>query len=101
MTMPLLVETPILAAQGASETAGSAVLGGVLTGVAPALLAPIPMGGEEVSMLLAQAIAANAAQFLAACGVGVAQREALAASSITSAAAHEITDATAAVQLLV
>jgi hypothetical protein len=101
MTLPLLVDTPILAAQGASETAGAATVGGVLVGGTPAMLAPVPMGGEEVSMLFAQAIAANAAQYLAASGVGVVQRTALAASSTTAAAAHELTDATAAVQLLV
>lgn len=96
-----MVETPILAAQGASEAAGAAAVGGVLAGATGAMVVPIPMGGEEVSLLFANAIAANAAQYLAASGVGVIQREMLAASSTTAAAAHEITDATAAVQLLV
>ncbi|KWX20526.1 hypothetical protein AFM11_30275 [Mycolicibacterium wolinskyi] len=94
-----LVDTPILAAQGATEAVGAAVTGAAVTGAAPAMLAPIPMGGEEVSLLFAQALAAHAAQFEAATGIGVMQRAMFAASSTTAAVAHAVTDATAAAQL--
>ena len=95
----MFVDTPLVAAQGATEAAGAAATSGVLTGAAPAIIMPIPMGGEEVSMLFAQAIAAHSAEYLAATGVGVSQRAMFAASAGTSAAAYEVTDLTAAAQL--
>ena len=95
----LFVDTPLVAAQGATEAAGAAATGGMIAGAAPAMVVPIPMGGEEVSMLFAQAIAAHSAEYLAATGVGVTQRELFAASAGTSAAAYEVTDLTAAAQL--
>lgn len=84
----LLVDTAVVAAQGAGEAAGAAVTAATLAGVTPALATPLPMGGEEVSFMLAQAAAAHAAQFLAATGVGVAQRELFAATAATSAAGY-------------
>jgi hypothetical protein len=86
----VLIETPLLAAQGVAESAGAASTGGVLSGAAPEMLAVMPMGGEEVSMMLAQAIAAHNAQFLAATGVGVAQRAAFAGTVASSAAAYTV-----------
>ncbi|MDO3240967.1 PE domain-containing protein [Mycobacteroides abscessus subsp. abscessus] len=94
-----LVDAPMLAAQGATEAVGAATTGAVVTGAAPAMLVPIPMGGEEVSLLFAQAIAAHAAQFDAAAGVGVMQRAMFAASSTAASVAHVATDVTAAAQL--
>jgi PE family protein len=95
----LFVDTPLVAAQGATEAAGAATTGATLAGGAPAMAAMIPMGGEEVSALFAAAIAAHASQYLAATGVGVVQRGLFAASSATSSAAYAVTDATAATQL--
>jgi hypothetical protein len=97
----LFVDTPLVAAQGATEAAGAAATGGMLAGAAPAMIVPVPMGGEEVSMLFAQAIAAHSAAYLAATGTGVAQRALFAASAGTSAAAYEVTDLTAAAQLAI
>lgn len=95
----LFVEAPLVAAQGASEAAGAAATGSMLAGTAPVMAVAPPMGGEEVSALFTSAIAAHAAQYLAATGVGVAQRGMLAGSSATSAAMYAATDAAAAAQL--
>jgi hypothetical protein len=95
----LFVDTPLVAAQGATEAAGAAITGATLAGSAPALTAAVPMGGEEVSAMLAQAITAHAAQYLAATGIGVAQRALFAATSGASSVAYAATDAAAAAQL--
>nr|VTP02301.1 hypothetical protein BIN_B_04455 [Mycobacterium riyadhense] len=84
----MFVDAPIVAGQGAAEAAGGAMTAATLAGVSPAIATPVPMGGEEVSVLLAQASAAHAAQFLAATAVGVSQRELFAATATTSAAAY-------------
>ncbi|MBZ4511868.1 PE domain-containing protein, partial [Mycobacterium avium subsp. hominissuis] len=72
----MFIEAPALAAQAASEGAGGATTAATLAAGAPAMGAVLPMGGEEVSAMFAQAIAAHGAQFLAAGALGVAQREA-------------------------
>ena len=92
----LFVETPIVAAQSASEAIGTAVTGGMLAGAAPEMSAAVPMGSEEVSAALANAIAAHAANFLAMTGVAVAQRALFAAQVGTSAAVYAASDALAA-----
>jgi hypothetical protein len=84
----MFVITPALAAQSAAEAAGGAATGSMLAGAAPAMGAMLPMGGEEVSAMLASAIAAHAAQFLAVGALGVAQREAFAATVATSAGTY-------------
>lgn len=84
----LFVDGPVVAAQGAAEAMGGAVTAATIAGVSPAITTPVPMGGEEVSLMLAQAATAHAAQFLAATGAGVAQRELFAATVTTSAAAY-------------
>ncbi|BDN85414.1 PE domain-containing protein [Mycobacterium pseudoshottsii] len=89
----MFVESPALAAQAAAESAGGAATAATLAGGAPAMGAMVPMGGEEVSAMLAQAIAAHGAQFLAVGAVGVAQREAFAATVGTSAATYAAMDA--------
>lgn len=89
----MFIETPVVAGQWASEAAGTAATGAVLAGSAPALGSVMPMGGEEVSTAFAQAIAAHAAQYLAATGLGVAQRGLFAAQVATSAGVYAATDA--------
>lgn len=89
----MFIEGPALAAQAASEGAGGATTASTLAAGAPAMGAVLPMGGEEVSVMFAQAIAAHGAQFLAAGAVGVAQREAFAATVATSAATYTAVDA--------
>ncbi|WP_254902500.1 PE domain-containing protein [Mycobacterium simiae] len=88
----MFVEAPALAAQAASEGTGGATTAATLAGSAPAMGAVLPMGGEEVSVMFAQAIAAHGAQFLAVGAVGVAQREAFAATVATSAATYTAMD---------
>ncbi|MGO9103075.1 MAG: PE domain-containing protein [Mycobacterium sp.] len=97
----LFVDAPVVAAQGAAEAVGGAVTGATLVGVSPAIIAPVPMGGEEVSLLLAQAAAAHAAQFLVATGVGVTQRELFAATVTTSAGAYTAMNALSQASLAV
>jgi hypothetical protein len=89
----MFIETPAVAAQGASEAAGAAVTGAMLAGSAPAMGAVVPMGGEEVSVMFAAAITAHAAQYLAATGLGVAQRGLFAAQVGTSAGVYAASDA--------
>lgn len=89
----MFIETSVVAAQGASEAVGTAATGAMLAGSAPALGAVMPMGGEEVSATFAQAIAAHAAQYLAATGLGVAQRELFAAQVANSAGVYAASDA--------
>ncbi|GAB4916755.1 hypothetical protein MAHJHV34_47820 [Mycobacterium avium subsp. hominissuis] len=95
----LFVDAPLVAAQGATEAAGAAVTGATLAGSAPAMAVPVPMGGEEVSAMLAQAITAHAAQYLAATGIGVTQRGLFAATAGASSAAYAAMDTAAAAQL--
>lgn len=92
----LFVETPVVAAQSASEAVGAAVTGATLVGAAPEMSAVVPMGSEEVSAALASAMAAHAADFLAVTGVSVAQRALFAAQVGTSAAVYAAADALAA-----
>ena len=66
--MTMFLETPIIAAQAATEMTGAATTAGTLTGAAPAMLTAPPMGAEEVSAMLASAAAAHGGQFLAAAG---------------------------------
>ncbi|WP_454561758.1 PE domain-containing protein [Mycobacterium haemophilum] len=89
----MFIETPVVAAQGASEAIGTATTGAVLAGSAPALGAVVSMGGEEVSAMFAAAIVAHAAQYLAATGLGVAQRGLFAAQVATSAGIYAASDA--------
>jgi hypothetical protein len=72
--MTMFVETPIIAAQAATELAGAATTAGTLTGSAPAMLTAPPMGAEEVSAMLSTAAAAHGGQFLTAAGTGAVQR---------------------------
>ena len=76
----------MLAAQAAAEGAGGARPAANLAATAAPMGAVVPQGGEEVSAMLTSAIMAHGAQFLAAGAVGVAQREAFAATVATSAA---------------
>lgn len=68
----MFVEAPVVAGQGASEAMGASVTGGTLTGLAPVMVAPVPMGGEEVSLMLAQAAATpdGGVHIPAHCGCG-------------------------------
>ena len=90
------IETPVVAAQSASEAVGTAVTGAMLAGAAPEMSAVVPMGSEEVSVALANAIAAHTANFLSMTGVAVAQRGLFAAQVGTSAAVAAASDALAA-----
>ncbi|MGV7254558.1 PE family protein [Mycobacterium kansasii] len=89
----LFITVPVVAAQSATEAAGAAVTGSMLAGAAPAMGAVVPMGGEEVSAMFAQAIATHAAEFLAATGWGVAQRGLFAGQVGTSAGVYTASNA--------
>lgn len=82
----MFIETPALAAQAAAEGVGGATTAANLAATAAPMGAVVPQGGEEVSAMLTSAIMAHGAQFLAVGAVGVAQREAFAATVATSAA---------------
>jgi PE family len=90
------IETPVVAAQSASEEVGIAVTGAMLAGAAPQMAAVVPMGSEEVSAALANAIAAHHANFLAMTGLAVGQRALFSAQVGTSAAVAAASDALAA-----
>jgi hypothetical protein len=95
----LNVEAPVVAGQSAMEAAGAATTGAMLAGTSPAMVGVMPMGGEEVSAMLAAAIESHSAQFLAVTGVAVAQRAMLAAQIGTSAAVYTTSNALSAASL--
>lgn len=70
----MLVDELVVAAQAAAEAAGTATTGGVLAGTAPAMAIAPPMGSDPVSIAIAAAIGAHAAQFTAQTGIGIAER---------------------------
>lgn len=96
----MFIETPVVAAQSATEAIGGGVTGATLAGVAPALEMPTFMGGEEVSQMFTQAVMAHSAQFLAATGAGVAQRALFATQVGVSAASYEAMNAATAAEIL-
>lgn len=89
----MFIETPVLAAQAAAEGAGGAETAANLAATAAPMGAVVPQGGEEVSAMLVSAIMAHGAQFLAVGALGVAQREAFAATVATSAATYTAMEA--------
>ncbi|BCP14026.1 PE domain-containing protein [Mycobacterium paraintracellulare] len=84
----MFIEAPVLAAQAAAEGEGGAETAANLAATAAPMGAVVPQGGEEVSAMLVSAIMAHGAQFLAVGALGVAQREAFAATVATSAATY-------------
>ncbi|SKS74255.1 PE family protein [Mycobacteroides abscessus subsp. bolletii] len=97
--MILDVDPIAIAAQTASETAGTATQAGMLAGVAPAMEAGATMGIDEVSIAIKAAIAAHGAQFLAQTGVGTAQRGLFAAQTGVSGVVYAVSNALTAVDL--
>lgn len=93
------VDPIMLAAQSASEVAGSGVQTGMLTGAAPAMANPATMGIEEVSIAIRAAIAAHSANFLAEAALGTAQREAFAAQVGTSGVVYAVSNGLTAIDL--
>ncbi|VBA32419.1 hypothetical protein LAUMK4_05754 [Mycobacterium persicum] len=89
----MFVEAPALAAQAAAEATGTAATAATLSGAAPAMGAVVPMGGEEVSAMFAQAVLAHGAQFLSVAALGVAQREMFAVTVATAGATYAAMDA--------
>ena len=87
--MTMFLETPIIAAQAATEMTRAATTAGTLTGAAPAMLTAPPMGAEEVSAMLASAAAAHGGQFLAAAGTGTVQRALFGTSVAVASATYE------------
>jgi PE family len=95
----LYVEPVGVATQAVAEAAGAAATGGVLSAAGAAMASVVPMGAEEVSAELASAIAAHSAQFLAATGLGVADRGLFAAQVGTSGAVYVASNALSAASL--
>lgn len=93
------VDPVMLAAQSASEAAGTAVQTGMLSGAAPALANPTTMGIEEVSIAIRAAIAAHSANFLTEAGLGAAQRAAFAAQVGTSGVVYAVSNGLTATEL--
>jgi len=89
----MFVVTPMLAAQSAAEAAGGAATAAMLAAASPVMGAVLTQGGEEPSAMLASAIAAHAAQFLSVSALGVAQREAFAATVGVAAGTYAAMDA--------
>lgn len=95
--MTFFVDPVGVAAQSVAEATGTATTAGVLAGSAPAMAAVVPMGSEEVSAVLATAIQAHNAQFLAETGANVADRGMFAAnvglSGVMSVATEAVNEA--------
>lgn len=72
--MTFFVDPAGVAGQSVAEATGAATTAGVLAGSAPAMVSVVPMGSEEVSALLATAIQAHNAQFLAQAAANVGDR---------------------------
>lgn len=95
----LFVEAPVVAAQAAAETAGTAVTGASVVASTAPMTAVVPMASDPVSLALHQAILAHGAQFLAMAGLNVAQRAMFAAQVGTSGGVYMAGDALSAVAL--
>ncbi len=98
--MTMFVQSVGVAAQSVAEATGAATTAGVLSGAAPAMVAVVPMGTEEVSVLLAAAIQGHNAQFLAQTGANVADRAAFASDIAVSGAVYTATEAVNEASLL-
>lgn len=98
--MTFFVDPIGVAAQSAAEAAGTATTAGVLSGSAAAMTAVVPMGSEEVSVLLATAIQTHNAQFLAQTAASVADRAVFASNVGVSGAMYTATEAVNQASLL-
>lgn len=98
--MTFFVDPVGVAAQSVAEATGTATTAGVLAGSAPAMTAVVPMGSEEVSALLATAIQAHNAQFLAQTGINVADRGMFAGDVAVSGVMYTATEAVNQASLL-
>jgi PE family len=96
----MFVEPVGVAGQAVAEATGAATTAGVLSGSAPAMTAVVPMGMEEVSVLLSAAIQAHNAQFLAETGVNVADRAMFAGDVGISGVMYTATEAVNQASLL-
>lgn len=97
----MFVDPAGVAAQAVAEATGSATTAGVLSGSAPAMAAVAPMGAEEVSAVLAAAIQAHSAQFLAMTGESVADRALFASGIAASGVAYTGTEVANTAALLI
>lgn len=62
MTVPLLINAPVLAAASATEGAGAATMGGTMAGAAVPVTAVLPPGAEDASVAAAAAFVARGAE---------------------------------------
>ena len=61
MTMPMLINAPMVAGASAIEDAGAATMGGTMAGAAGPVTAVLPPGGEDASATAAAAFVARGA----------------------------------------
>ena len=95
----MFIETPVVAAQSATEAIGGGVTGATLAGVAPALEMPTFMGGEEVANVHPGGHGPFGPVW-PPCGAGVAQRALFATQVGVSAASYEAMNAATAAESL-
>ncbi len=93
------VDPVMLAAQAASEAAGTGVQTGMLAGSAATMANPATMGIDEVSIAIRAAVAAHSANFLTEAGLGAAQRALFAAQVGTSGVTYAASNALTAIDL--
>lgn len=93
MTMPMLVNSPLLAASAATEAAGAATMGATMAGAAGPVTAVLPPGGEDASAAAAAAFVARGAATEAMLAQLTLIRTLFSASMASGGAAYAATDA--------
>jgi hypothetical protein len=93
MTVPLLINSPLLAMSSATEDAGVATMGGTMAGAAGPVTAILPPGAEDASAAAAAAFVARGAETEAMLAQLTAVRALFAQTIAASGVAYTAMDA--------
>lgn len=93
MSMPIMVNTPLLAASAGFEEGGAATMGATMAGAAVPVTAILPPGSEDASVAVQAGFTARGAQTAAMVAQLAVIRQLLSATMAAGGAAYAATDA--------
>jgi hypothetical protein len=93
MSMPIMINSPLLAASAAFEEGGAATMGGTMAGAAVPVSAILPPGSEDASAAVQAGFTARGVETTAMVAQLAVIRQLFAATMGASGAAYAATDA--------
>lgn len=93
MSMPIMINSPLLAASAAFEEGGAATMGGTMAGAAVPVSAILPPGSEDASVAVQAGFTARGVETTAMVAQLAVIRQLFASTMTAGSAAYAATDA--------